>query len=329
MDYTRSGKQRLLFGLTILIGLGGALFIAPPAVAQEADEAQAKTAADPAIPTDELGLMVRPMTKDELVVEADAWLGLVKAKVAEISAAEIKVKQANRKIDEAEDASTNGEQAESAAHAAEKEAAAKDAVKLRDERQALIDRLNIVVNELEKKGGDPAPYETYVTAVAGLAADVDVSDVSVLWTTVQGWLKSKEGGIRWGKNIALFLITLFVAWIVARIAANAVSRALAFTKGTSDLLKEFLVSFVRRIVLIAGLLVALTMLEISVGPVLGNRRSGRLRRRIRSAGDFEQLRQRHHDSVLPTVRCGRRGECRRCGRGGEVDEPGVDGDLHV
>jgi len=39
-------------------------------------------------------------------------------------------------------------------------------------------------------------------------------------------------------------------------------------KATSDLLKEFLISFVRRVVVLTGLLVAVSMLEISVGPVL-------------------------------------------------------------
>ena len=43
------------------------------------------TAADPRIPADYLELLVKPLTKEELVVEADAWRDLVKAKVQQVA----------------------------------------------------------------------------------------------------------------------------------------------------------------------------------------------------------------------------------------------------
>ena len=60
------------------------------------------TISDPAIPVDELELLVKPLTADELFVEADAWLGLLKAKVAEISQAEIEVKKKHKEIKQSE-----------------------------------------------------------------------------------------------------------------------------------------------------------------------------------------------------------------------------------
>ncbi len=251
------------------------------------DTAAAKTTADPTIPTDELALLLRPMTHEQIKVEADGWLNLFREKVAQISQAELTLKRRNRAAAAASEQEekqppeeiaagtapdASDEQAEQAAQAQqeaqEKEKILGDIVKLREQRTALIDRLEVVLDALEVKGGDPAPYRTYITAVAGITADVDVSDVSQLWVTIRGWLTSREGGLRWGRNLIYFLLTLLIAWIVARIAANAVGRALGMARNTSDLLKDFLVSFTRRVVLIAGLLVAITMLEFSVGPVL-------------------------------------------------------------
>ncbi|UHD17930.1 mechanosensitive ion channel domain-containing protein [Thiocapsa bogorovii] len=59
------------------------------------------TTEDPAIPVDELALLLKPLTKSQLLIEADAWQGLVQDKVEEISRAEIAVKRQNQEIDTA------------------------------------------------------------------------------------------------------------------------------------------------------------------------------------------------------------------------------------
>jgi small conductance mechanosensitive channel len=93
------------------------------------------TISDPSIPVDELELLVKPLTADELFVEADAWLGLLKAKVAEISQAEIAVKRKDKaiketdvkqSIDEVKQALTEVEKTESKAQAEGTQEAAKD-----------------------------------------------------------------------------------------------------------------------------------------------------------------------------------------------------------
>ena len=50
------------------------------------------TAQDPLIQKDHLEILLTPLTQDELAVEADAWMELVKEKVRLISNAEIAVK---------------------------------------------------------------------------------------------------------------------------------------------------------------------------------------------------------------------------------------------
>jgi len=58
----------------------------------------------PTIPVDELKLLVQPLTLAELETEAAAWLELVKAKVQEISNAEIAIKRKNRQLDQEREA---------------------------------------------------------------------------------------------------------------------------------------------------------------------------------------------------------------------------------
>lgn len=65
---------------------------------------KAITTEQPTIPVDELKLLVQPLTLAELKTEAAAWLQLVKAKVQEISNAEIAIKRKNRQLDQEREA---------------------------------------------------------------------------------------------------------------------------------------------------------------------------------------------------------------------------------
>jgi small conductance mechanosensitive channel len=257
---TASTTRWAAHALVLLTSLLGGL-----ATVQAADPPAPKTTADPTVPIEELKLMLRPLTQEELVVEADGWLGLVKSKVAEISTAEIEVSRTNRA---ARESASGGEQAADGGAAQQKQHELERLVKLREARTALIDRLDTVLGALERKGGDASAYRTYVKAVAGITADVDVADMSRLWTTVSGWLTSKEGGVRWGWNILYFLVTIVISWIVSRIAGNAMARAMSLAKNVTDLVRNLATSVVRRVVFFAGVLVAITFLEVQIGPLL-------------------------------------------------------------
>ena len=363
-----------VFVFTCVIGSG-----APVAVAEDAPSTSGKAVStrDPGIPLDQLELLLRPLTKTELVIEADAWLQILKAKVKQISDAEIAVKKKNEQIAKAEEvadaakvakdaaeearkakktASQDGSQeaAKEAAEAAKKaekkaaevkkvaeeaskaekqteadeaiRAATEDALKkaaekaeetdsvhgvlapeagvkalksrdakepdklkeaaeaaasakaevkikllenvtdLRNERTALIDRMNVVVNELEKKGGEVEDYRKYVTAVSGIK--IDDTDSSAAWMSMVGWLKSEEGGLRWVWNIAKFLLTIAAFYILSLIMGKAVEKMIGTSRRVSTLLRDFLYKAVRRTVIMVGVIMALAALEINIGPVM-------------------------------------------------------------
>jgi small conductance mechanosensitive channel len=345
------------------------LTIVLPATVVSADKAV--TTADPEIPQDDLGLKLKPLKRAELKVEADAWLGLLEAKVKEISTAEIAVKDKLREVSSAEEleaaldkvdkakskaaepgaadaakqqlleagqavkdavaaarealervtgnAETTRVTALAAKLAAEKarqealgeqevaeqpaEAAAADSedeapptetgatrekidigvakrnrdrdnllaylADLRGEQTSLIDRTNLAVEAFELKGGkveEVEEYRQYVTAVAGI--EVDVTDLSATWATLTGWLFSEEGGLRWVKNIGLFLAIVFIAMLLARVVGKAIERVMARSNQTSQLLGDFLVVTSRRLVLAIGVIIGLAALEVNIGPLL-------------------------------------------------------------
>jgi len=314
---------------------------------------------------DELQLLVRPLTAGELIVEADAWLGLLQAKVREISEREIAAKRQRAQIESierlaeaAEAASRAQEEAAAAVTAArdsgdaealedarnrEAEAAARreaavaaadsarallraaatdrelravteeararadsavaapatvgdvrrtgdleevaaeaqrtadlhqeiqtalleEATELRDQRTALIDRINVVLDELESKGGDVDASRKYVRAVTGI--QIDVSDRNAAWTTLTGWLRSEEGGLRWARNLAEFVLTILAFWVLALVVGKVTERAVTASKRVSTLLRDFLTRVIRRVVLLVGIVVAVSAFEVNVNPVL-------------------------------------------------------------
>ncbi len=355
--------------LTLCLGLMAVTW----AGAEETD-LQAVTTADPEIATGDLELLVRPLRQSELVVEVEAWLGLLQAKVQEISLADIEMRKKGREISEKKDdikdqikeikkegeaktassgqattapeaekaiqqevetieqkteeiAEVAGDMAQTAVadintadedkvRSSEKDLLAKteevqeakeklkqaaaevgqtemqldEKVKkigeaeielhtkvkeqllahinrLREEQTALTDRTRVVIAALKDKGGDVAEYEQYVTAISGLK--VDVSDISATRAIILGWLKSPEGGLRWAKSIGSFILILIAAKILSVLLGRVTRRAVDLNKKCSDLLRDFLVNIVRKAVFIIGLVIALSMLGVDIGPLVG------------------------------------------------------------
>lgn len=213
--------------------------------ADEAPPPAPTTTGNPEISVKELQYLLKPLTNEDLIVEADGWQAVLKDHIAKISAKQIQAMQAEGTT---------------------KPQILEEVTKLQEQQTALIDRVDTVVDELRKKGGEVGPYEKYLAAVSGIK--VDVTDAGSTWTVTIGWLKSSEGGLRWLKNIILFVVTIVVFMILSAILGKATQRAVAKIKGASALLKDFLVNVVRKAIFLVGLVVALSMLEVNIGPFL-------------------------------------------------------------
>ncbi len=90
--------------------------------------------------------------------------------------------------------------------------------------------------------------------------------------TIVGWLKSTEGGLRWAGNFGRFAGIVLAAWLLSLIlgalAERAMNRAMRTSRRMSSLMRDFISKSIRRIVLVIGVVVALSALEVEIGPLL-------------------------------------------------------------
>lgn len=195
---------------------------------------------------EELKIRLVPLPKDDLIQVADYWMKLLQEHLLKTS--ELKVEASQLEGGEAKDQLLENINEQN------------------EKRIKLADKLNLVLTELEKKGGDISAYRTYVKAVSG--PQVSHKDTSAVVSALTGWLKSPEGGVRWGINIGLAILTLIVFWILAGIFASITGRAVSGMRNMSELLKRFFVHTVQNLTKIIGAIVALSMLEINIGPLV-------------------------------------------------------------
>ncbi|MBN2588751.1 MAG: mechanosensitive ion channel [Sedimentisphaerales bacterium] len=240
-----------IFALTIV------LFFSSFSLAQEADsDYTAVTANEPNVHIEELKLLLKPLTKDELIVEADAWLNLVKSKIQEIGNIEIQI--LNHPKDTEDQESTEL-----------KKQMVVTSTKLQEEKTGLIDRFNVVLDALKLKGGGIDDYKTYIAAVSGIDMSMeDIKDVNALKIRTVEWLKSPQGGMRWLKSIISFVVILVISCILACFVGKVTNRAVNKSKKFSDLLKQFFVSVASKTVFVVGFIMALSMLGIDIAPLI-------------------------------------------------------------
>ena len=224
----------------ILIPFSGAF-----ATGDKKPEPTPLTTNHPDISKEELEYRVQPLTKDDLSVEANGWLQVLKKHVGEVS--EVQIQALTAEGDE-------------------KTKLLESVNNLKEQQTALTDRLKVVIEEFNSKGGKTEDYESYITAISGV--EVDISDASATWTVVTGWLTSTEGGMRWAKNILFFIVIILIAWILSRVISKAVKKAVVNIKSASELLKNFIVNISRKTIFLVGFIVALSMLEVNIGPLL-------------------------------------------------------------
>ncbi len=228
------------------------------------------TTANSEIPVDELELRLKPLTKSELELETNAWLGLLKEKVNEVSLAEIKARQMATEIKkvkkETEEAITQVSKDQIEQKTKSKELILSNITKLQKERAAVINRFSAAVDALEVKGGNVEEYRKYINVTSGIA--VDIQDVSAAKTVIIGWLTSSEGGLLWAKNIGFSIITLLAFYILSRVLSKITKKAVSVSEKTSDLLRQFFVSAVRKTTMIIGIIVSLSMLGVNIGPLV-------------------------------------------------------------
>jgi small conductance mechanosensitive channel len=137
---------------------------------------------------------------------------------------------------------------------------------LMSERTALTDRLKLVLDKFEAKGGDGKPYRMYIASIGGIK--IDVTDRTATMARISGWLTSEEGGLRLAREVGTFLAYIIGSILVARIARMILRRVMSGDHVTSHLLRDFIISAAGRVIIAVGFLFALSALEVNLAPLL-------------------------------------------------------------
>ncbi len=232
-------SSRMLAYLLAILGLFAALC---PAQATEKPLPQIK---DTKISKAQLDLELTPLRVAELEKLSEAWVAELEKLVQTISEKEIAALTAEG---EAKDALT------------------KEIAELSSEKTKLIDRVRIVLAAWTEKGGDPKEQEMYVGMVSGI--NLDATDTGALWIYLKTWIVSDAGGIRWGLNILFAFLTVIFFKIVSKLGGHAVDKGLNRARKTPELLRGFLVNTVRKVTMFVGYVIALSFLEVDIGPFL-------------------------------------------------------------
>ncbi|WP_197230969.1 mechanosensitive ion channel domain-containing protein [Novipirellula artificiosorum] len=226
------------------------------------------------IPVDQLQVMVKPLTREELQVEIDAWQKLVRQTAGQIADIKRTVKVGNEVMAEAaevddvtdSDANTDQPDVDVGQLVEEKEQALNTLSDLQTQQTDRIERLSVVLKSFEKKGGDTESYDQYIEALRGV--EIDTSDTAATWAAIKGWFRSEEGGIRWAWRLFSFFLVLAVTLLVAGFVSRIVHRWLDRTSHLSKLAEHLISRSIRRVILLLGFLIALTRLGIDIGPLL-------------------------------------------------------------
>ena len=269
---------------TLAAGFVGLLCFAGMAVAVEtttrSTDEEMVTGRD--VPVELLEFRIKHLSAEELKSVADDWMAMLRDTVYQLQQKKIEVWRENQLM-QAASAEVETDQEDVAArarleveHETElKEASLERVAELREQRVQLIDRLNVVLDELSAKLGMTAegeeheslkPYRLYVDAVKGLK--LDVSDTQSTRASLVAWLKSTEGGLRWAKHLGEFLAIVVGFWLLSIILGRLMGKVMSLSSGASQILRKFAADSVRRIVFFIGLLLGLAALEIDITPLI-------------------------------------------------------------
>jgi small conductance mechanosensitive channel len=149
-------------------------------------------------------------------------------------------------------------------------AAAPDDAEQKATRDKLAARFEVIVDALEGMEVDVAAYRAYLAKIRGgkPATELDIEQAGKFVTAIKDWVVSPEGGIKWAKAIALFIVTIIAFRILAGILGGITRRAVGRMKKTSELLRDFFVNTVRKLTNFIGIIIALSFVGVNIGPFL-------------------------------------------------------------
>lgn len=262
--FSASSKIRSLF-LILLAPL--VLAQASPSAAQDAQETNAATAGEvspaeeatsiedvadgrvtsPQISTAELSHLLVPLTKSELEDVSRTWFDTVRSKTREI--AELQAERA-RNPQEGDDPRIAR------------------IVELVEERARLLERFTLVLESLERKGGDEAlvaELKAYRSSI--LYEETALASTRALVGSFFVWLGRSDGGLAVLQSVLIAVLALAGIVLAARFVRGFARMWIKRFTNISKLLQGFIVGAIFWIFILVGLVVVLSSVNVDITPL--------------------------------------------------------------
>lgn len=240
------------FGRVAFAGIISLFFFVAPRLSQEEtrpNPPQATTVSDVEIPLDHLHVILRPLTQDELQVELDAWMELLRSKIRVVGDTELQLKALGD--NESTDALTE------------------QLISIRTEERAIVERSQTVIDALKAKGGDVQTAEQFVTAVSAFSETTDTASFqAAVIAEITNWASRDDGGKLLAKRAMFALVILFISWVISKFAGRIVAKALSRHLGASNLLENFARRTTGGVVFVVGFVMSLGVLGFEIGPMM-------------------------------------------------------------
>jgi len=237
-------------------GSDGGAKVVPAAGDKEVMQKAAETAAKTSDASGGAAKVEKVVAASEKEADATEQVkSLAQAAPAAVGDASKKAEKLAEKTDEAADAKTDV-----------KVQLVDYSTQLMSQRTALVDRLKLVLDKWEAKGGDPKPYRLYIASIGGIK--IDVSDRAATMARISAWLTADEGGLRLARDLATFLGYVIGSIIIAWIVRMILRRMMTGSRVTSHLLRDFIITSSGRIIVAIGVLLGLSALEVNLAPLL-------------------------------------------------------------
>lgn len=204
-------------------------------------------AIDPEVSSAELAHLLTPLTKAELEAVARDWQMIVKDKTQEIADLQVARLKEGNKVDTDRMARL---------------------VALIELRARLLERFVLVVDALERKGGDPdlvGEMRAYRKAI--LFEETSQAGVKALVGSLREWAGRTDGGGAVLMKIAFAGLALLACALAARLLRSLVQLWLGRSSRMSRLLQGFVAAVVYWLALLVGLGVVLASVDVDITPM--------------------------------------------------------------
>ena len=195
----------------------------------------------------ELSHLLVPLTKGELEDLSGAWLEILKGKTSEI--AELQADRVREPV-------------------AEDDPRIPQIVALVEERARVLERYSLVLESLERKGGDEALVKELTAYRSGiLYEETAMASAKALFGSFVVWLGRSDGGLAVLQAIAIALLALFALVVTARFVRGFARIWIGRFTNMSKLLQGFVVGVVFWAFIVLGFVLVLATINVDITPL--------------------------------------------------------------